>query len=123
MTQNTCNPRKEINTWLRQGLISNRQHELMLRICSGDQSEAAAAIAGDEEGSSLLQLFINYEREREFLFQELLITRRKLEWNRKALREALTNLRMARDLAWKTTLIIGRIASPIGGKRSQATNS
>lgn len=91
----------------------------MLRIYSGDQSEAAAAIAaGDEERPSLLQLFINYEREREFLFQELLITRRKLEWNRKALREALTNLRMARDLTWKITLMVGRITSPVGGKRS-----
>ncbi len=114
----------EIHSWLKQGAISKQQHDIILRVLSENTNQTPPKSITTGDNSSLMKLCMNYEREVEFLFRELLIARRKLEWNRAALREAQAALKKARETISKTILMSSRAFGFIQGSQfSQSFHS
>jgi hypothetical protein len=96
-----CTPNEAIHSWLKKGLISRAQHEILLRVVA-DTGKSTQSTS-DKEADWINKLFLNHERERAFLFSELIKTRKKLEWNRRTLESARQLLRQTRDLAMRST--------------------
>lgn len=108
-------PKGEIHSWLKQGAISKQQHDLILRVLSEKTNQTHTKSIALGDNNSLMKLCMNYEREREFLFRELLIARKKLEWNRTALREARAALKEAREAISRAMLMNSRVLGFIQG--------
>ena len=105
--------RKSIHSWLREGLIDGTQHDIILRILAAPPKTIRTETEARPRPDPIISIAINYERERELIFKEMIKARQKLEWNRAALAETRKLLQMAINLLKRSTLISSGILRKI----------
>ncbi|MEX1121760.1 MAG: hypothetical protein WED82_06485 [Balneolales bacterium] len=105
--------RKTIHNWLKEGLIDGTQHDVILRILAAPPKTIQTKAETKPRLDPIISIAINYERERELIFKELIKSRQKLEWNRAILAETRQLLQMAINLLKRSTAISSGILRKI----------